>query len=326
MSILAGIDIGGTKCAVSLGKPDDKGTGIKLIHKDIIATPREPEKAIEQLITIVEGMLNRFDLASPGAIGISCGGPLDCKAGVIVSPPNLPHWHGLNVTRPFHDHFHTDVGLQNDANACALAEWQWGAGKGSRNMIFLTFGTGMGAGLILDGKLYSGTNDMAGEVGHMRMTSTGPYGYGKWGSFEGYCSGGGIARLAQSMVLNHLHAGRSPSFCANIEQLKDITAEAVGVSAQAGDPLALEIMGIVGERLGESISWMIDMLNPERIIVGSIYGRQRSILEPIVLDKIQKDAHPYSASVCTVVPAGLGERIGDYASLSVALHQMKQQE
>ena len=86
---------------------------------------------------------------------------------------------------------------QNDANACALAEWQFGAGRGCKNMVFLTFGTGMGAGLILDGRLYAGTNDMAGEAGHMRLAPDGPEGYGKRGSFEGFCSGGGIRQLAQ---------------------------------------------------------------------------------------------------------------------------------
>src|SRR5690606_9115141 len=109
---------------------------------------------------------------------------------------------------PFRDRFGVPVGLQNDANACALAEWKWGAGRGARNMIFLTFGTGMGAGLILDGRLYAGTNDMAGEVGHMRLAPDGPEGYGKRGSFEGFCSGGGIARLASAKAADWLRSGR----------------------------------------------------------------------------------------------------------------------
>src|SRR5690606_15592063 len=130
------------------------------------------------------------------AIGISCGGPLDSRRGVILSPPNLPGWDRIPVVEVFQQAFKVPVALQNDANAGALAEWLWGAGRGSHNMIFLTFGTGMGAGLILNGQLYSGTNDLAGEVGHIRLAPDGPVGYGKAGSFEGFCSGGGIKQLA----------------------------------------------------------------------------------------------------------------------------------
>ena len=97
-------------------------------------------------------------------MGISCGGPLDASSGVILSPPNLPGWDNVKIVQMIEEKFGVPCGLQNDANACALAEWRFGAGKGTKNMIFLTFGTGMGAGLILDGKLYAGTNGMAGEI------------------------------------------------------------------------------------------------------------------------------------------------------------------
>ena len=109
---------------------------------------------------------------------------------MIYSPPNLPGWDSVPISKIFSDEFGVDVAIQNDANACALAEWLMGSGKGTSNMIFLTFGTGMGAGLILNGRLYSGTNDLGGEVGHIRLEKTGPIGFGKAGSFEGFCSGG----------------------------------------------------------------------------------------------------------------------------------------
>ena len=124
--------------------------------------------------------------------------------------------------------------LQNDANACALAEWRYGAGKGSRNMLFLTFGTGMGAGLILDGRLYEGTSDLGGEVGHIRLAEDGPEGYGKRGSFEGFCSGGGIARLARAEAAKALAAGRSVAFCTGADGLDAITAKSVGDAAEQG--------------------------------------------------------------------------------------------
>ena len=118
-------------------------------------------------------------------IGISCGGPLDSKKGMIYSPPNLPGWDKCLLQRYLQMKFGVETALQNDANACALAEWLMGAGRGTSNMVFLTFGTGMGGGLILNGRLYSGTNDLGGEVGHIRLAKDGPVGFGKAGSFEG---------------------------------------------------------------------------------------------------------------------------------------------
>jgi len=240
-----------------------------------------------------------------------------------LSPPNLPKWDRFDVVSPVRERFHVPVALQNDANACALAEWRWGAGRGCRNMVFLTFGTGMGAGLILDGRLYSGTNDMAGEVGHIRLEPTGPVDYGKAGSFEGFCSGGGIAQLARTLAAEHLAAGQPPAFCLTARDLPAVTAASVGAAAQAGDPLALEIFNIVGRQLGRGLAIIIDVLNPERVIIGSIYGRQRSLLEPIALATLREEALPLSLSVCSIIPAGLSESVGDLASLSVALEALR---
>ena len=180
-----GIDIGGTKCAVVKG---DKNC--RILKKASFQTT-DFTSTFERIIKETENM-GSFD-----AIGISCGGPLDSALGIIKSPPNLPGWDNVEIVKILKEKFLVPVYLQNDADACALAEWMYGAGKGTKNMIFLTFGTGMGAGLILNDKLYSGTTGMAGEIGHIRMTEKGPVGFNKEGSFEGYCSGGGIKQLGQ---------------------------------------------------------------------------------------------------------------------------------
>ncbi|MBP1993998.1 ROK family protein [Paenibacillus eucommiae] len=313
----AGVDIGGTKCAVSIG--EETTAGIQILAKKSFPTPSSPELALKQLLDTLQEIITETSSTVLG-IGISCGGPLDSRRGLILAPPNLPTWDGIDVITPFQQSFGVPVGLQNDANACALAEWKWGAGKGCRNMIFLTFGTGMGAGLILDGRLYAGTNDMAGEVGHMRMEEDGPTGYGKPGSFEGFCSGGGIAQLARSMAEKSLRAGDSPLFCPVYEDLAKVTAQKVGEAAQQGDALAIEVLHITARQLGRGLAILIDVLNPERIVIGSIYGRQLAFLEPIVKQVLLEETLPHSLSVCTVVPAGLGESVGDLASLSVALH------
>ena len=108
-------------------------------------------------------------------------------------PPNHPGWDAVPVTEYISERLSVPAFLQNDANACTVAEWKFGAGKGTRNLIFLTFGTGLGAGLILDGRLYEDANGLAGEAGHIRLAENGPLGYGKFGSFEGFCSGGAAA-------------------------------------------------------------------------------------------------------------------------------------
>ncbi|KKI90175.1 ROK family transcriptional regulator [Bacillus sp. SA1-12] len=320
-NILVGLDIGGTKCAVSIGRVI--GSRIEILDKKQFPTPASPEKAIKQLEDTIDDIIQVLNLGSIDAIGISCGGPLDSKRGLILSPPNLPNWDKVDVITPFKQKYGVPAGLQNDANACALAEWKWGAGQGASNMIFLTFGTGMGAGLIMNGSLYTGTNDMAGEVGHIRLEEDGPLGYGKYGSFEGFCSGGGIANLAKAMAESAINEGKAPSFCPSLEKKEMITAKSVGIAAEKGDPLAIKVYHEVGRKLGRGLAILVDLLNPERIIIGSIYGRQQDILEPIVKEELQKESLNITNSVCEVLPSGLEEQVGDFASLSVALHTIE---
>ena len=333
MSILAGIDIGGTKCAVCLGRlrGEERGarnevrgtahltpTAPEVIGRRQFPTSPSPEANIRQFLALLEELLQEHQVAGLRAIGVSCGGPLDSQRGLILAPPNLPNWERIDILTPFRARFGVPVAVQNDANACALAEWRWGAGRGCRNMIFLTFGTGMGAGLILDGKLYSGTNDMAGEVGHVRLEHDGPVGYGKAGSFEGFCSGGGIAQLARQMAAERLRAGQSPLYCPTLADLPQVTTQKVAEAAQQGDEMALQVLDIVARKLGRGLAMLVDVLNPERIVLGSIWGRQRALLEPATLQVLQEEALSYSFAVCQIVPAGLGESVGDFAALAVA--------
>ena len=220
-----GLDIGGTKCSAILGDAQNKDE-ISVLDKLVYPTNDNPapSQMLPLLLSGIEKLLQANHLSAQEilALGISCGGPLDSKTGIILSPPNLPGWNQVEIVQYFESRLRITVALQNDANACALAEWKFGAGMGTRNMIFLTFGTGMGAGLILDGKLYCGSNDNAGEVGHIRLDRFGPVGYGKSGSFEGFCSGGGIAQLARSKVMVKLQMGQTVSFCDSIADLSSI--------------------------------------------------------------------------------------------------------
>ena len=245
---------------------------------------------LDKMCALAEEMTDDVDV-----IGISCGGPLDLDQGIIQGPPNLPGWNDVHIVEMISAHFGVPVHLQNDANACAVAEWKFGAGRGTDNMIFLTFGTGLGAGLILNGKLYTGTNGNAGEVGHIRLAPDGPVGFGKAGSFEGFCSGGGLAQLGGASALE------------------------LAERANQGDKESLAVWQRCGEKLGMGLSILIDILNPEKIVIGSIYARQEKRLWEHAQKVIDTEALGISAACCQIVPAALGEQIGDYAAIATAL-------
>ena len=316
--MLLGIDIGGTKCAIILGKIESEDE-IKIVDKTAMPTDKPVFEMIEHLFDEADALLtkNNVSIDCISGIGISCGGPLNSKTGRILSPPNLLGWDNIPIVQITENRFNVKTYLQNDANAGAIAEWKFGAGKGYKNLIFLTFGTGNGAGLILDGKLYSGTNDLAGESGHIRLAEMGPVGFGKAGSFEGFCSGGGITQLAQIKVREKLQMGEAVSFCKN-EGLNNLTAKTVADAAFKGDALALEIYNICGFYLGRGLSVLIDILNPEIIVLGGIYGRAKELLEPAMYKVIETEALILSYKTCKIVSAELGEKIGDMAALSLA--------
>ena len=321
MNYYIGIDIGGTKCAVVRGDGAGKVTAKVRFST---TTPAETQNRIYETVDqlIAEG--NALG-ESPVAIGVSCGSPMDSKRGIIQEPPNLPGW----VDLPIVDILTTRTGLPaflcNDANACALAEWRFGAGRGTQNMIFCTFGTGFGAGLILDGKLYAGTNDNAGEIGHIRLDTDGPMGYYKVGSVEGFCSGGGLRQLGQRYALRALQSGKTPSFCPTEEDLDSITALSMANAAHADPPdeTALAVWEECGRRLGYAMAILIDLLNPQRIVLGSIYARSADLLADAMNRVLREECLAPNLSVCEIVPAELTETVGDIAALTVAIEGMR---
>lgn len=303
---LIGVDIGGTKCAVVLG--DESG---KIIEK-----MKFPTEDVSTTLQRIEGAIGKF--TGYEAIGISCGGPLDAENGIIQSPPNLLGWDNIPIKRILEEKLHVPVFLKNDADACALAEWRYGAGQGCKSMVFLTFGTGLGAGLILNGRLYSGACGCAGEVGHIRLADYGPVGYGKAGSFEGFCSGGGIAQYAASRARELLQSGQTASYCQSAEELPLITAKSVAEKAVQGFEDAICVYQECGKMLGKGLSILIDILNPERIVIGSIFARSEELLRAEMQRVLDRECLKASAAACKVVPAALGESIGDIAAVAVA--------
>jgi glucokinase len=293
--IYLGIDIGGTKTAISVG--DSEG---KLLEKRKFPTRSRVEDVISDIFAHVPESSDGYS-----AIGISCGGPLDSRRGIIQSPPNLPGWDDVPIVDIVTDHFGVPTFLENDANACALAEWYWGNGKGYDSIVFLTFGTGLGAGLILDGALYRGPDGLAGEVGHWRMAESGPYCYYKDGSWESFCSGSGISSLYEMATGVR------------------VSAKEVCERAKHGEVYAQRVIDQSARMLGSGMALLVDLLNPQRIIIGSIYSRDEDLFRPIMDQVLRDETLPVSYARCEVVPSLLGERLGDMAALGIARDQFE---
>ena len=307
--LLVGLDIGGTKCAVITGLMNEQGD-ITIEAREAFPTPKTQEEAIQHLGDLAEQMTAGREIA---AIGISAGNPMDAEKGMLLNPPNLPGWTGISMTERMTQRFGAPARMENDANACALAEYRLGAGKGCTNMVFITFGTGFGAGLVLDGRLYRGTTGCAGELGHWRLSDDGPSGYGKLGSFEGFCSGGGMAQLAQTVALRYIQNGHPPAY-------QQFDVKTVAQAARAGDAAALEVFEICGSKLGQGLALVCDLLDVERIVLGSIYARCEDLLVKPMRKVLDRETLPNHTAI---LPAALGEQIGDYAALTIAAMEVK---
>ena len=313
MKYLLGFVIEGTKCSVSLGQYD--GNRLIIRAKNMIQTNeyQTPTATLEQLARLAKQLSSGFDIQG---IGISSGGPLDSEKGLLLSPPNLNGWDRVPIADYLSNAFGVPATLQNDANAGAIAEWKFGAGQGYQNLIFLTFGTGIGAGLILNNRLYKGSSDTAGEIGHIRMESFGPVGYGKSGSLEGFCSGVGISQLAQAKLMELKQSGKHHP----LEKECSLSAKAVFDYAKRGDPVCMEICTMVGHVFGRGLSMLIDLLNPQAIIAGSIFARNFDLLYPILCETLNKEALPVARKHCNILPSALGESIDDMSALAIALY------
>ena len=313
-----GVDIGGTKTAVVLSSAPPAMLGR-------IEFPTLPDQGPERAIELINQSIHRLmdstgvDKASLGSIGVSCGGPLDQRRGVVQSPPNLATWVDVPITSILGQEFGLDCWLENDANAGAVAEHRFGAGRGTRDMIFLTMGTGFGAGVIVDGRLLRGARGQAGEIGHVRLSASGPVGYNKAGSGEGWVSGGGMAQVARMEVESAIRTGEATALALKLQDDGALTARDVADAAHRGDELARRIIRDTGSRLGEALAILVDLFNPERIVIGGLAMRLGERLLAPARKSMEREALPGSAEMCEIVPAALGEQIGDVSAICIAM-------
>jgi glucokinase len=308
-----GLDIGGTKTAVVEGTRDAQILR-KTRHDSQAQQGFAPMSA--RLCAATQEALDAAHAAgrTVEALSVSIGGPLDIGNGIIYSPPHLPGWDAIPLKQLLSERFGLPVYVEHDGNAGALAEWRFGAGVGVHSLVFLTMGTGLGGGIIVNDCLWRGASDLAGEVGHMRIAPDGPLVYGKRGSWEGYAAGPAFARLARQMFPARWGVAAGSA----------VTTPELSALALAGDADAVAVVTSVGEWLGRGLAVLADVLNPEMIVVGSMGVRLGDLLLEPARRVLREEALPGAARVCRIVPAALGERIGDVAALCAAIEALRQ--
>jgi glucokinase len=259
--MVAGIDIGGTKIALALADTDGQ---ILSLFRFPTQVELGPHRILDHTIKEIERMVEESG-AQLIAAGVGCGGPLDRQRGLILSPPNLPGWDEFPIIELLEQRLKVPALLDNDANAAALGECQHGAGRGLRNVVYITISTGIGGGIIIGGEVVHGVGDGAGEVGHLTVWPDGPLcGCGERGCLEALCSGTSIARRARERLME----GAQSSMTTMVAELSEVTAYTVVEAARKGDSLACEIWDDTIRYLAIGISDIIVTLAPEAVILG----------------------------------------------------------
>ena len=308
---LWGLDIGGTKIGMVVGDDTGRVCAAGRMSMDHQASP---QTLLDQALGRLRSLAVGAGLETPVAVGIAAPGPQDPVRGRILEAPNLPRWHGFDLRDFMADRTGGPVGLMNDANASVLAEWYWGAARGADTAVFLTMSTGMGAGLITGGRLFEGPLGLAGEIGHVRLAEDGPVGFGKRGSVEGYLSGPGMLQVARAEILAFRQRGET---CALVEQEDELTPERICQLARDHDPGALNVLDRAGEALGRLCAILVDILNPDTIVLGTIGTAHADLFIPRARRVIVREALPDAGAHVKLVPSGLSDR-GNQTALAVA--------
>lgn len=310
------LDIGGTKLAAAIFD-----SSLNLIGHSRTPTHVEegPDSVLKRITRILGSLMSRHGTGPKNlsCIGVGCGGPLDSETGIVYSPPNLPGWNAFPLKEKLERYFGVPTFLDNDGNAAALGEQRFGAGRGYRNIFYITVSTGIGSGMILDGEIYRGSDYSAGEFGHIVMARNGPRcNCGGRGCLEALASGTAIAKRARS------RARRVPdSSLAKILADRNgiITAKDVAMAARGGDPLAKQIFSDATTHIGLGITSAIHLLNPDIVIIGGGLSHAGRMLFDPVRRVVAERAQEHLAGHVPIVPAKLGRKVGVYGALAVAL-------
>lgn len=303
-----GIDVGGTNIKIAL--VDEQG---KIIYSN--STPTDAEKGYEHTVNNIKKAIHNLmqetnnDEKSIEAIGFDFPGQIDYKKGIVKLAPNIPGWVNVPIAQMIEDEFHIPTKIDNDVRCAALGELKFGAGKGCENFICITVGTGIGSGIVINGKIVRGCANAAGEIGHIKLqTENGPLcGCGDSGCLEANASGPAIVAMAQE----YIQGGKAAKFREMAaSQGGEITPYIVAKAAEAGDPVAKRIFEIMGYRIGIGLTSVINLLNPEKVIIGGGVAEAGNLLLEPIRKTIKERAMKIASESVQIVPAQLGNNAG----------------
>jgi len=300
-----GVDLGGTKISVSLWTPDAR----RLARRTFDTIPGSAGPNLDMIIQLGRELLEG---KKPIAVGVSAGGPLDHERGVILLIPNLSGWTNVPIGERLGSEFGAPVGLENDGNACAIAEHRFGAGRGANNLVFVTLSTGIGGGLILDGRIYRGHRFLAGEIGHHVILTDGPpCGCGNLGCLEALASGTAIARrLKERKRILEKKGQPTDGIPRNARELVEC--------AKQNDFFSLEFLRETAGYLAHGVTNVIYILDPEVVILGTIAVAAGDLLLEPMRAELARLLWPAFRKDLKVLPAQLGFDLGDYSAFAVA--------
>lgn len=305
-----GLDIGGTKLAAGVvGLAGDvRSFVVESTHAD-----EGPRRGLQRLfelgrLAVAEAQV---DWAQVGSIGIGCGGPLDAERGVLIAPPHLPGWRNVPVASLAEQEYGRPAALENDATAGAAGEHRYGAGAGTRHMVYLTISTGVGGGVVIDGRLYRGAGGNGGELGHVTVDCDGRpcRGCGRRGCLEAYVSGTSIAERAQE------------------RGMREATAADVAAAAKAGDPVATGVWSETSDALACGLTSIVNLFEPELVVLGGgvVGGTGEQLLGP-VRRRVLAESMPPAAAGVRIVQSDLGDRVGVVGAAAIAAERLASNE
>lgn len=316
MKIL-GLDIGGTKTSVCVATE-----GGEILASSRIPTEpdRGPDAWRPRMVNLAREVMQKagVEASRMDAVGISSPGPMSVSRGLMLAPPNMRGWVNVPVKAWVEQAFGLPTFINNDANACAEAEWLYGSCAGCSNLVYLTMSTGIGGGVVAHGKVLQGVSDMAGEVGHFVLDLNGPpCPCGQRGCFEMYCGGMNVAnQLREKIVRDNIRtrildeAGGDP---ARIEFRHFANA------TRMGDPFARREFDLYLERLAQGFGIILMTLNPEALLLGTIAIHHGDLILDPVRERLPRYAWRYAWEPCRIQPSALEGRIGDLSAVAVAV-------
>lgn len=303
-----GIDVGGTNVKIAL--VDDNG---KIIYSNRVPTYAKMgyEYTVNNIKQAIKDLMKETNTTPSDieGIGFDFPGQVDCKTGVVKLAPNIPGWVNVPIAQMIEDEFHIPTRIDNDVRCAALGELKFGAGRGCENFICITVGTGIGSGIVINGKVVRGATNAAGELGHIKLQMNGGpiCGCGDTGCLEAFASGPAIVAMAQE----YIKGGKSTKFreMAAVEG-GEITPYMVAKAAEEGDPVAKRIFEIIGEYIGIGLTSVINLLNPERVIIGGGVAESGELLLGPIRKTIKERAMVVAGNAVEIVPAQLGNSAG----------------